>query len=76
LQQITELTTAGCQIVRVAVPSQDDAGALATIARKIDNSGIRRSSTTDQHARSAGQDTASRFRAPHDQQVHHNSGPR
>jgi len=34
LQQIAELTTAGCQIVRVAVPSQDDADALATIARK------------------------------------------
>ena len=25
LQQIAELTAAGCQIVRVAVPSQDDA---------------------------------------------------
>lgn len=35
LQQIAELTTtAGCQIVRVAVSSQDDADALATIARK------------------------------------------
>jgi (E)-4-hydroxy-3-methylbut-2-enyl-diphosphate synthase len=34
LQQIAELTTAGCQIVRVAVPSQDDADALAQIARK------------------------------------------
>src|SRR5262249_37437787 len=34
LQQIAELTAAGCQIVRVAVPSQDDADALATIARK------------------------------------------
>jgi (E)-4-hydroxy-3-methylbut-2-enyl-diphosphate synthase len=34
LQQIAELTTAGCQIVRVAVPSQDDADALPTIARK------------------------------------------
>jgi (E)-4-hydroxy-3-methylbut-2-enyl-diphosphate synthase len=34
LQQIAELTAAGCQIVRVAVPSQDDAQALATIARK------------------------------------------
>jgi (E)-4-hydroxy-3-methylbut-2-enyl-diphosphate synthase len=34
LQQVAELTAAGCQIVRVAVPSQDDADALATIARK------------------------------------------
>jgi (E)-4-hydroxy-3-methylbut-2-enyl-diphosphate synthase len=34
LQQIAELTAAGCQIVRVAVPSQDDAAALAAIARK------------------------------------------
>src|SRR5271170_8339465 len=28
LQQIAELTASGCQIVRVAVPSQDDADAL------------------------------------------------
>jgi (E)-4-hydroxy-3-methylbut-2-enyl-diphosphate synthase len=34
LQQIAELTAAGCQIVRVAVPSQDDADALRDIARK------------------------------------------
>jgi (E)-4-hydroxy-3-methylbut-2-enyl-diphosphate synthase len=34
LQQIAELTASGCQIVRVAVPSQDDADALATIAKK------------------------------------------
>src|SRR4051794_38574343 len=34
LQQIAQLTTAGCQIVRVAVPSQDDADALPQIARK------------------------------------------
>jgi (E)-4-hydroxy-3-methylbut-2-enyl-diphosphate synthase len=34
LQQIAELTAAGCQIVRVAVPTQDDADALAVIARK------------------------------------------
>src|SRR4029077_17428698 len=34
LQQIAELTAAGCQIVRVAVPSQDDADALPMIARK------------------------------------------
>jgi (E)-4-hydroxy-3-methylbut-2-enyl-diphosphate synthase len=34
LQQIAELTAAGCDIVRVAVPSQDDADALAPIARK------------------------------------------
>ncbi|HEY8720289.1 flavodoxin-dependent (E)-4-hydroxy-3-methylbut-2-enyl-diphosphate synthase [Pengzhenrongella sp.] len=34
LQQIAELTAAGCDIVRVAVPTQDDADALATIARK------------------------------------------
>ena len=34
LQQIAELTASGCQIVRVAVPSQDDADALAQIAKK------------------------------------------
>jgi (E)-4-hydroxy-3-methylbut-2-enyl-diphosphate synthase len=34
LQQIAELTASGCEIVRVACPSQDDADALATIARK------------------------------------------
>ena len=34
LQQIAALTAAGCQIVRVAVPSQDDADALAAIAKK------------------------------------------
>ncbi|NKE56918.1 flavodoxin-dependent (E)-4-hydroxy-3-methylbut-2-enyl-diphosphate synthase [Lentzea sp. PSKA42] len=34
LQQIAELTAAGCEIVRVAVPSADDAAALPTIARK------------------------------------------
>ncbi len=34
LQQIAELTASGCQVVRVAVPSQDDADALAAIARK------------------------------------------
>jgi len=34
LQQIAELTTTGCQIVRVACPSQDDADALAAIAKK------------------------------------------
>jgi (E)-4-hydroxy-3-methylbut-2-enyl-diphosphate synthase len=34
LRQIAELTAAGCDIVRVAVPSQDDADALATLARK------------------------------------------
>jgi (E)-4-hydroxy-3-methylbut-2-enyl-diphosphate synthase len=34
LQQIAELTTSGCQIVRVAVPSQDDADALPQIAKK------------------------------------------
>jgi (E)-4-hydroxy-3-methylbut-2-enyl-diphosphate synthase len=32
LQQIAELTAAGCDIVRVAVPTQDDADALAQIA--------------------------------------------
>jgi (E)-4-hydroxy-3-methylbut-2-enyl-diphosphate synthase len=32
LQQIAELTAAGCQIVRVAVPSADDAAALPQIA--------------------------------------------
>ncbi|BEP16503.1 flavodoxin-dependent (E)-4-hydroxy-3-methylbut-2-enyl-diphosphate synthase [Acidothermaceae bacterium B102] len=34
LQQIAELTASGCQIVRVAVPTQDDADALAVIAKK------------------------------------------
>src|SRR6478609_3818287 len=32
LQQIAELTASGCQIVRVAVPSNDDAEALPIIA--------------------------------------------
>lgn len=34
LQQIAELTAAGCDIVRVACPSQDDADALPIIAMK------------------------------------------
>ncbi|MBK9475586.1 MAG: flavodoxin-dependent (E)-4-hydroxy-3-methylbut-2-enyl-diphosphate synthase [Tetrasphaera sp.] len=34
LQQIAELTAAGCDIVRVACPSRDDADALPAIARK------------------------------------------
>ncbi len=34
LQQIAQLTATGCQVVRVAVPSQDDAAALGTIAKK------------------------------------------
>jgi (E)-4-hydroxy-3-methylbut-2-enyl-diphosphate synthase len=34
LQQIAELTAAGCDIVRVAVPSADDAAALPAIATK------------------------------------------
>ncbi|HYN29914.1 MAG TPA: flavodoxin-dependent (E)-4-hydroxy-3-methylbut-2-enyl-diphosphate synthase [Dermatophilaceae bacterium] len=34
LQQIAELTASGCDIVRVACPSQDDADALPVIARK------------------------------------------
>jgi len=33
LQQIAELTASGCDIVRVACPSQDDADALAAIAQ-------------------------------------------
>jgi len=33
LQQIAELTATGCDIVRVACPTQDDADALAEIAR-------------------------------------------
>ncbi|HET7312082.1 MAG TPA: flavodoxin-dependent (E)-4-hydroxy-3-methylbut-2-enyl-diphosphate synthase [Mycobacteriales bacterium] len=33
LQQIAELTASGCQIVRVACPSQDDADALAEIVQ-------------------------------------------
>ncbi|WP_144719605.1 flavodoxin-dependent (E)-4-hydroxy-3-methylbut-2-enyl-diphosphate synthase [Agrococcus jejuensis] len=34
LQQIAELTASGCDIVRVAVPTQDDADVLHIIARK------------------------------------------
>ena len=34
LQQIAELTATGCDIVRVAVPSRDDADALPAIAQK------------------------------------------
>lgn len=34
LQQIAELTAAGCDIVRVAVPSADDAEALAAIVQR------------------------------------------
>ncbi|MEQ0574270.1 flavodoxin-dependent (E)-4-hydroxy-3-methylbut-2-enyl-diphosphate synthase [Mycobacterium tuberculosis] len=34
LQQIAELTAAGCDIVRVACPRQEDADALAEIARR------------------------------------------
>src|SRR5690625_2601287 len=34
LQQIAELTASGCDIVRVAVPTQDDANALPVIAQK------------------------------------------
>ncbi len=34
LQQIAELTASGCQIVRVACPTQDDADALSVIAKK------------------------------------------
>ncbi len=34
LQQIAELTASGCQVVRVAVPSQDDADELPQSARK------------------------------------------
>jgi (E)-4-hydroxy-3-methylbut-2-enyl-diphosphate synthase len=34
LQQIAELTAAGCDIVRVACPSQDDADALFAVAHK------------------------------------------
>jgi len=34
LQQIAELTASGCDTVRVACPSQDDADALPAIARK------------------------------------------
>jgi (E)-4-hydroxy-3-methylbut-2-enyl-diphosphate synthase len=34
LQQIAELVTAGCEIIRVAVPRQEDADALAAIAAK------------------------------------------
>ncbi|MFE1995458.1 flavodoxin-dependent (E)-4-hydroxy-3-methylbut-2-enyl-diphosphate synthase [Streptomyces parvulus] len=34
LQQIAELTASGCEIVRVACPTQDDTDALPVIARK------------------------------------------
>src|SRR6476646_11012119 len=34
LQQIAQLTATGCDIVRVAVPSRDDAEALPIIAKK------------------------------------------
>ncbi|WP_061960431.1 flavodoxin-dependent (E)-4-hydroxy-3-methylbut-2-enyl-diphosphate synthase [Demequina flava] len=34
LQQIAELTAAGCDIVRVACPTQDDADALPAVAKK------------------------------------------
>src|SRR6202000_2990126 len=34
LQQIAELTAAGCDIVRIAVPSQDDVEALPTIVAR------------------------------------------
>jgi len=34
LQQIAELTASGCEVVRVAVPSQDDADAVGQIAKK------------------------------------------
>jgi len=34
LQQIAELTSAGCDIIRVAVPSADDAEALAAIVKQ------------------------------------------
>lgn len=34
LQQIAELTASGCDIVRVAVPTSDDADALSIIAKK------------------------------------------
>ncbi|HQY33028.1 flavodoxin-dependent (E)-4-hydroxy-3-methylbut-2-enyl-diphosphate synthase [Actinotalea sp.] len=34
LQQIAELTAAGCDIVRVACPTEDDAAALPVIAKK------------------------------------------
>src|SRR5664280_3265275 len=34
LQQIAELTATGCDIVRVACPTQDDADALPAIAKK------------------------------------------
>ena len=34
LQQIAELTASGCQIVRVAVPSQDDADAPVSVGSR------------------------------------------
>src|SRR5215217_3119255 len=40
LQQIAELTAAGCQIVRVAVPDTDDAEALPAIAAEAKAAGI------------------------------------
>lgn len=35
LQQIAELTAAGCDIVRVACPSQDDARQILRVARGV-----------------------------------------
>src|SRR6201991_1056797 len=40
LQQIAELTAAGCDIVRVACPSQDDADALPEIPQKSQSPGV------------------------------------
>ena len=42
LQQIAELTAAGCQIVRVAVPDTDDVEALPAIAQQVADPGDRR----------------------------------
>ena len=42
LQQIAELTASGCDIVRVACPSQDDADALPAIAQQVADPGDRR----------------------------------
>ena len=67
LQQIAELTASGCQIVRVAVPSQDDADALPEIAQEVAAS---RSSPTSTSSRS----TCSRRSRPAAPRVRVNPG--
>ncbi len=49
LQQIAELTASGCQIVRVACPTQDDADALPVIARALAESALWEASLFEEH---------------------------